>query len=222
MSQYKDIPQPTDQRNVSQNDILTNYRYLATPLGGPAAGIPNGIIPVDHFASGDNVANPTDGFHKQSSYVNRAIPASLTNATNGQPSSAIEYAFSDGAGQSQPYWLNGSINSPMMPIRAFVLFDGSQVAPAAPILGVSYNVNNPGGVVKNSTGNYTVSFSVPLPTINYIILANAENPNVGEIYTVNWVAKTVNGFTLQAYFTSQTTAGVRSPPLVAVTVIGIF
>ena len=39
MSQYKAIPQPNDQRNVSQNDILTNYAYLNNANGAAASGI---------------------------------------------------------------------------------------------------------------------------------------------------------------------------------------
>lgn len=87
MTQFKDIPLATDQRNQSQVDLRNNMGYLM-----PAPSISaTGILPVDHFATGDNGANPTDGFQKQCSFINRGTPASLVNAVNGQSSDGILY-----------------------------------------------------------------------------------------------------------------------------------
>lgn len=97
MTQYKNIPQPQDQRNISQGDILNNFQYLLTPLGTTPAT--NGILSVDHYATADNVANPSDGFHKQVSLLNITPPTAPlgANAINGQTASAVIYSFNDGS-----------------------------------------------------------------------------------------------------------------------------
>ena len=108
MTQYKDIPQPQDQRNQSQTDILNNYRYLLNVTTTPKTG----ILPVDHQASGDNSLNPKDGFHNQVSFINQnTAVASLTNAVNGQNSDLILYALDDSNGQSQLNTYNGTNGS---------------------------------------------------------------------------------------------------------------
>jgi len=97
MTQYKNIPQPQDQRNISQGDILNNFQYLLTPLGTTPAT--NGIIGVDHYATADNVANPSDGFHKQVSLLNITAPTTplAANAVNGQTADVAIYSFNDGS-----------------------------------------------------------------------------------------------------------------------------
>ena len=97
MTQYKNIPQPQDQRNISQGDILNNFQYLMTPLGTTPAT--NGILGVDHYATADNVANPSDGFHKQVSLLNITAPSAPlpANSVNGQTASAAIFSFNDGS-----------------------------------------------------------------------------------------------------------------------------
>ena len=158
MSQYKDIPQPTDQRNVSQNDILVNFEYLSTPLN-PRAGVANGVLPVDHFATGDNVANPTDGFHKQISWMNRATPANLTNAINGQNSSSIMYPKADGAGVSQARLLNSQFDAPVTYLMASVNFDATGA-----IIGNAFNVTS---VTRSGAGRFIINFANNLSSVNY-------------------------------------------------------
>jgi hypothetical protein len=106
MTQYQDIPLPGDQRNVSQADIRNNFNYLCTPVSGGVGT--NGILPVDHFATSDNGANPTDGFHKQISFLDRSTPTNLTNSINSQASSSILYTLTDGSGNSQLHFYNGT------------------------------------------------------------------------------------------------------------------
>ncbi len=212
MSQYKDIPQPTDQRNVSQNDILTNYRYLATPLG-VAGGVPPGIIPVDHFATGDNVANPTDGFHKQISFQDRATPASLTNAINGQASSGIEYSRTDGAGQSQIRYLNSNIDAPVTYLRAAVYFTGSGV-----ITGNAFNV---GSVTQIGSGDYRLNFTVALPTINYMVFGQTDsNSNPPTPKTVTTFTRNLNN--VRILISNSITGALVSPQFINIMVIGFF
>lgn len=170
MSQYKAIPQPTDQRNVSQNDILTNFNYLSTPIN-PGPGVANGVIPVDHFATGDNVANPTDGFHKQVSFQNRATPANLTNAVNAQNSNSILYAKADGAGVSQVRLLNSQFDAPVSFIMAAVCFDSTGA-----ILGNAFNVSS---VTRTALGRFVINFTTNLSGINYQAQITTETTATG-------------------------------------------
>jgi hypothetical protein len=173
MSQYKDIPQPADQRNVSQGDILTNYRYLSTPINR-AAGVPQGIIPVDHEASGDNVAHPVDGFHKQVSYLKLgAIPTTLVNTVNAQSSNGISYVI-DGANSTggMEHFYNGNRDYPKSITYAIVRFTVGGSPKVCTILGNAFNVTS---VAYNSIGNYTITFTKAMPDANYLPIMTAES-----------------------------------------------
>jgi hypothetical protein len=212
MSQFKAIPQPTDQRNVSQNDILTNFQYLSTPLN-PTGGVPNGILPVDHFATGDNVANPTDGFHKQVSFQDRATPASLANAINSQNSSGIEYSKTDGAGFSQLRYYNGNIDQPISYLKAAVNFSGGGT-----ILGNSFNVAS---ITVSPPGDYTINFTTALSGTAYIVMGNVEstsNPPTPRVITTY----TKLAASVRVLVSNATTGALSSPPSLSVMVIGFF
>lgn len=219
MSQYKDIPQPTDQRNVSQNDILTNYQYLATSQGGPPAGIPNGIIKVDHEQFGNNVTNPKDGFHNQVSFINRGVPANLVNAVSGASSDSITYASANGAGLSQMRFRNSSIDSPVTYLNAMVLFDG-----AGAIVGQTQNVNNPGGVTRNSVGNFTVNFSVALPTINYLVFIQSLSTSGTRTFAHSYTSKNLNSVNVITMRLLAGSSGVAldDPDETSVIIFGLF
>ncbi len=173
MSQYKAIPQPPDQRNVSQNDILTNFQYLSTPLN-PTAGVPAGILPVDHFATGDNVANSTDGFHKQISLQNRATPASLTNAVNATASNGILYAKADAQPTSQLRYLNSIIDSPVTYIKAAVNFDS-----AGAIIGNAFNVSSVTKLNITAGKAYKINFTVPQLNLFYMPFGSSLTTVIG-------------------------------------------
>jgi hypothetical protein len=177
MTQYKAIPQPGDQRNVSQGDILNNFNYLNSQSASPA----NGIILVDHKASGDNGLNPTDGFHQQVSYLNRTAPASLTNAINGQNSNGISYTINDANAQPQQHFYNGVNDfqiTPCLPIRAYANFQGSAIN-GAQVLNSSFNCT----VARTAVGAYTLTLTNPAPSANYIYFLSAES-GVVQLYLV--------------------------------------
>lgn len=62
MTQYALKPQASDQRNVSQGDILNNFTYLQTTMG------------VDHYFSNDTTTSQ-NGMHNQVSFISEAAPA---------------------------------------------------------------------------------------------------------------------------------------------------
>lgn len=158
MTQYKDIPQATDQRNVSQGDLRNNFNYLCTPISG-GTGTP-GILPVDHQATGDNTVNPADGFHKQVSFLNQTAPASLVNAINGQSSNGILY---ESSGKLSFY--DGTIHYPLtnnVPVSAAVIFDG-----AGNILNAGNAKFNVTTVTVTAVPSYIINFTTPLSSNFY-------------------------------------------------------
>lgn len=190
MSQYKNIPQPEHQRNVSQVNLLENFQYLCTALGGASVGVPNGMLPVDHQASGDNVANPRDGFHNQCSYVAQSTPASLVNAVNGQTSNGIEYVKLDGNSNGQIRFRNNLMDQPVTFLKAAVRFQNNTT-----IIGNSFNVS---GVTHPSTGTYVVTFSTAMPTANYMVFpASVDSTGAGRI--INYSNLNTTDFTITTY-----------------------
>lgn len=221
MSQYKNIPQPSDQRNVSQVNILENYQYLATALGGAPAGVANGIIPVDHQASGDNVANPKDGFHNQCSYVAQTTPASLVNAVNSQTSNGIEYVKLDGNSNGQLRFLNNLMDQPITFLKAAVMFDNTGA-----LVGNAFNV---GSVTKNATGVYTINFTTNMPNANYMVFCqNGTSTNPPPTTppatptTTNYSVPTKAVASVKVMFQSAITGSYRDPEQMSVMIIGFF
>lgn len=215
MTQYKDIPQPTDQRNVSQNDLLNNGRYMLD-VSNPANIV--GIIPVDHQASSDNGANPTDGFHKQMSWVNRATPANLTNAVNGQASSSILYPKADGQGMSQArFFTTGNKDFPVTFLRAAAQFSGSTGA----VNGNGFNMN---AATHTGTGKFTINFIDAMPTNNYIYMISLEQPTSGsaDISTGEVVSRSLGSMNIE--FRGRSGGGnlYFDPVTFTVMVIGFF
>lgn len=213
MSQYKDIPQPADQRNVSQGDILTNFRYLSTPINKPA-GVPPGIIPVDHRATGNNVGS-TDGFHLQTSYLDRTAPASLVNAVNGQSSNGISYVRTS-AQASQHLFYNGTRHYPMTYVYAIVKF--SIAGGVCTIVGNPFNVSS---VTYNAIGQYTVNFTQNLPNANYLPFFSCDSSTASSKFPVGGSRNlAVNNFTV---IIADAETGVRvDPASVSVQVIEYF
>ena len=175
MTQYKAIPQATDQRNQSQVDILNNFNYLNSQSVAPN----NGIILVDHLATGDNGLSTSDGFHKQVSLLNRATPANLTNAVNAQNSNGIAYTKNDTAPSAlnpQLHFYNGVNDfqlTPCLPLRAWASFT---VAAGVVTVLASFNVVN---IAYNGVGIYTINLTNAIPSANYFISITGCPPNPG-------------------------------------------
>ncbi len=219
MSQFKDIPQPNDQRNVSQSDILSNFQYLATSQGGPPAGVANGIIKVDHEQFGNNALNSKDGFHNQVSLLDRLVPSNLVNAVSGASSDSILYSKADGKPTSQLRFINSSIDAPVTYLSALVLFTGGSDTVGSAILGNTQNVNNPGGVVRNEKGKYTISFSVPLTSLSYLVFIQPLSATSNGAFFSNYSNKNLNSVQINTF----TTSGNRTDPdEISVMVYGLY
>ena len=212
MSQYKAIPQPNDQRNVSQNDILQNYAYLNNANGAA----PSGVIPVDHLSTGDNGAAPSCGFHQQVSFINRSpAPTTLVNAVNGQSSSSIAYTAADGNGKSQLRFLNSLIDQPVTFIKSAGVFNGAGV-----IQGNAFNVAS---ITVGAVGEYTINFNAltPMASLNYIVLGmvlSGSGSHTASSRTLTYRAKNLTDVTV----TITTNGTYTSPQEVSFMIIGFF
>lgn len=182
MTQYKDIPLATDQRNVSQNDIRQNFGYLM-----PAPSISaTGILPVDHKATGNNSLNPSDGFHAQVSLVDRTSPASLVNAVNSQSSSGIFYSKTD-SGESQLHYTNAIHDwqiTPCFPVRMAVNFDGTFAGTITPPNANIRNSFNVSSIQRFSVGSYQINFTTAIGSNLYFPLALGMRDSANDICNV--------------------------------------
>lgn len=124
----------------------------------------NGWTTVDHVVGGA----AQNGIHLQSSYLNRAIPVTLTNSINSNPSNGIAYVnnatIAGSTFVNDYYYYNGpgvnQSNYPLNCTRAYGLFTGGVL----PVLLNGFNIT---GVNRVSTGIYNISFSQPASGTNY-------------------------------------------------------
>ncbi len=195
MTQYKNIPQPQDPRNISQADILGNFQYLCTPISTTLAN--NGILNVDHYATADNVANPTDGFHRQVSFLNQSqqlapLPA---NSVNNQTANSALWPYADNGGNAQLGFLTANNNTQLT----------SKTNPILAAKGVSYLPALIGGGSiliqwgkEVGSGTVPVTFATPFGAVPYIILGTAFSSTTPLIYLlyVQTSSITSNGFTM--------------------------
>lgn len=133
MTYNPNTPLSTDRIQDTQVPIQTNFSLANTYFG------------VDHFEF-DALSN--NGLHKQVTLPDRTAspPSPIAGewATYAQTSNSI----------TLPYWRrDGSVTTfPVMPIKAFVIIDGTTGA----IIGTAYNIAS---VVRTASGRYTVTLS---------------------------------------------------------------
>lgn len=93
--------------------------------------------------------------------------------------------------------------------RAWTCFDGTN--------GIQKQSNNVSGVVRNSTGNYTITFQNAFANENYVVLGTAKND--GAVVVVNVLSKAAGSVTVGVNNTAST-AGYDSGD-VCVAIIGL-
>lgn len=138
------IPLASDLISVSQNDIKNNFTSLNTAWN------------VDHV--GFNASGAGD--HKQITLL-----APISDPNKVAPITSV-YSKTVGS-RTELFYQNSNTASSVTPLscmRAFGVF----VPQVGPTLVDSFNIAS---VVRNSTGNYTISFTRALPTTNYAVIA---------------------------------------------------
>lgn len=232
MTIYKDIPQPTDQRNVSQNDLLQNNRYLLNVSTTPSA--PTGILSVDHRTSINNTANPTDGYHKQVSMLKlTGNPANMTNAVNSQNADGILYTIADTwapnphsvlkyISTAQSGAAAASIAYPLNIIQAFGKYTLPAGSGTATKVGNLFNLTNTPVVTVSGTGTQIdFVFSTAMSTGNYIVICPLDSPAIlgSGFFYPNVVNPATGGFSVVIRASGATPYGTNK---INVMVIGLF
>lgn len=108
----------------------------------------------DHYW---NTSANQDGHHTKVEMDNQAAAPALSAGMDG-----MFYALENVS--SQPYFQNTADIMQLLGIRACAVFD------SAGALAYSYNVS---GVVRDSAGKFTITYSSALPNTNYLVLGGA-------------------------------------------------
>lgn len=98
--------------------------------------------------------------------------------------------------------------APVFAARAWVNFNGGT--------GTIRKSGNIASVVKNGSGNYTITFTKVMPHADYVVIPGVSNFGAGTNFGV--VSQTVNGFTLQATYGGDNTIGSFDPLLAMVAI----
>lgn len=123
-----------------------------------------------------NLANKADVYIKaQNKTSNAILQGYCTDIAD------FENDFADWEDQEQNFSLSGAA-------KAWALIDGT-----------TGTVNRGFGITctRNSTGDYTIGFTRPLPTVNYVVLVQATPINATAVQADEVSAKLGTGFTLQ-------------------------
>jgi len=218
MTVYTDTPQPTDNRNVSQGNLLNNNRYLLNVSTTPSTG----ILPVDHLATGNSSSSPSDGFHKQVSLINQSAISSLTNPTNSQTSNQIVYSVVDSGGagvaRTQLKSFTGdnatNVTTYLSDLKAAGIFSWNGAAV------VTTNLQNIATITRSGTGVYAVTFSYTFPFTTYTVVTSCKSTVTNHIYLANSAAHSVTGFTLGVF---DVTLGLATDdPVVGIQIYGYW
>ncbi len=198
---FTNTPLATQTRSGSQPLIQGNFLYLVDQT---TPSVTAGMLAVDHKVTGTS-GTTFDGFHNQVSMLQQTTPVALTNAVNGQVSDSIDYVLNDAQGSAQLHHLtklNGTATlvdyqvTPCLPMRAACYFTYGGGPPTVTLLGTPINVLV-GNIVRNATaGNFTITFTQPLPSANYnVSISTRSGPTNSAAYVQT---ATANAITVQA------------------------
>ncbi|RZG63929.1 MULTISPECIES: hypothetical protein [Acinetobacter] len=98
--------------------------------------------------------------------------------------------------------------APIFAARAWANFNGGT--------GEIRKSGNVESVVRNSHGNYTITFTKPMPHKDYVVITGVSNFGAGTNFGV--VSQTVDGFVLQSVYGGDNTIALFDPTLAMVTI----
>lgn len=99
-------------------------------------------------------------------------------------------------------------DAPIFAARAWVNFNGST--------GEIRKSGNIASIVRNGHGNYSGTYTKPMPHADYVIVTGVSNLGAGTNFGV--VSQTIDGFTLQATYGGDNTISPFDPVLAMVTI----
>lgn len=91
-------------------------------------------------------------------------------------------------------------SAPIYGVRAWVVFNGSGTTGTSQFIDGSGNVTS---VVKNGTGEYTITFTTALPNADYVCIGSTGD-TFGANSSVNFITRATNSVTLKTYYNANT------------------
>jgi hypothetical protein len=159
------VPQANQAIATTQPTILANFNFLASSIG------------QEHNFNG--AGSGTDTYHLQASMPNKSVdPTSLPAGTNG-----VYYVL----GNTAKFYNTSQVGGNLLgAVNAMINFNGTGATGQSLNAGGnqirnSFNINASLST-HDSTGNYTITFTNPLPSINGCVLITGMRGATGEVF----------------------------------------
>jgi hypothetical protein len=136
--------------------------------------------------------------------------ADIVASTDGRPlrrnGSVLEFSqlttsgIADSAITATKLSGNQTGTAPIFGVRAWVVFNGTGATGSSQFIDGSGNVTS---VVKNGTGEYTITFTTPLPNADYACVGSTGD-TFGANSSVNFITRATNSVTIKTYYNANT------------------
>jgi hypothetical protein len=136
--------------------------------------------------------------------------ADIVASTDGRPlrrnGSVLEFSqlttsgIADSAITATKLSGNQTGTAPIYGVRAWVVFNGTGTTGSSQFIDGSGNVTS---VVKNGTGEYTITFTTALPNADYVCIGSTGDTFVANS-SVNFITRATNSVTFKTYYNANT------------------
>ena len=178
-----------------------NTTYIETTMGNSVVGT-NAVTTRDHFW---NVGTNEDGRHRFIQSPAFTVGGLPTDPVVGTGMDAVTYSKTKTSTEStaqqdvQLFFRNATQIFQMLGIRAMGVFNGDSVTPVQADVVYSHNLalQSAGtkGIVRDATGQYTITFANALPSANYLVLGGAIRDSSSSTDELLFEMKSANSLT---------------------------
>ena len=196
------------QTNATGATAVTTQTYTSGGASSQATVVLTSVdgLLIGQFATGTGLS--------AGAYITSIVGTTVTFSSNFTTQAAGTYSFYNAGGigtyvitpsqtaasttitATLTAWSSASVTTPVSPIKAWVNFDGTASGTISPR--ASLNIAS---VVKNATGDYTITFTTALADANYVVSGSASSTGGGSGYA-NAVVTLASG-------TAQTSSAFR-------------
>jgi hypothetical protein len=180
--------------------------------------VPNGNTFEIGYGSSITASGNVTGYYSNKGLISIASPDEVING-----SSTTRAATPAGVQSAITNRFNISGSAPVYGVRAWVNFDCTKNA-AGTVTTENTNrylagTGNVASVLKNSTGNYTVTFTTAMPDANYAVSSNfgTGESTPADNYVINVFSVTSSGFSFN--LTDPTQNSNQNPPIAMLTIV---
>lgn len=175
------------------NQVKETLETVAETVVNNQKGVAGGLAPLDdETALVDPIYLPIED-SLESDSAEKVLSAKMGKKLNDEKLSKSNIAEGE---------------APIFAARAWVNFNGSTAE-----IRKSGNIAS---VIRNGHGNYSFTFTKPMPHADYVVVTGVSNFGAGTNFGV--ASQTVNGFTLQATYGGDNTIGAFDPVLAMVAI----